>query len=78
VKKETRHFYFIIGIILLIMGGFSFVYGSLIPTKFFTINEIPSLFFQVLGVVFFISGIGLLLYLRTKKVTSAQKEPINP
>ncbi len=78
MKKETHHFYVIVGIMMMIMGGFSFVYGSIIPTTFFTINEIPSLIFRVSGVIFIVIGVGLLLYLRKHIDSTTEKEPNHP
>ena len=67
MKKESIHFYFVVGIILIIMGIFSLVYGFIIPTTFFTINEFPSLIFKISGIVFIVFGLGLMITMRKKK-----------
>jgi uncharacterized membrane protein len=62
MKKETRHFYFIIGIIFIVMGLASFTYGHIIPTVF-PRNTLPSLIFLVAGIIFIVVGIILALVL---------------
>jgi uncharacterized membrane protein len=63
MKKETRHFYFIIGIIFIVMGLASFTYGHIIPTVF-PRNTLPSLIFLVTGIIFIVIGVILVLVLR--------------
>ena len=80
MKKETKHFYFVVGLIFMIMGGFSLVYSAIIPTTFFTVNEIPSLIFRITGIIFIIIGLSLTIVMRKKTLVKKikNKETISP
>jgi protein-S-isoprenylcysteine O-methyltransferase Ste14 len=64
MKKETRHFYFIIGVIFIVMGIFSIIYGYIIPTQLFTRNDLPSWIFIITGVLLIVVGAILSILLR--------------
>jgi membrane protein implicated in regulation of membrane protease activity len=73
MENEKRRFYLIIGIILLFLGLFSFMYGSIIPTKYLPMNDLPSLIFKLSGVIFLIIGIIILVFMRKKSINHERK-----
>jgi drug/metabolite transporter superfamily protein YnfA len=75
MKKETSHFYFIIGVIFIVMGIFSIIYGYIIPTQIFTRNDLPSMIFIIAGVILIIMGVILTILLRKQwKIHQMQAE----
>ena len=75
MKKEIIYSYTIIGMILIITGIFSFVYGYIIPTENFPINNLPNLFYRILGIIFIIFGLILVTFLKKREM---QKKMIAP
>jgi len=63
MEKEKQHFYFIIGIMFILMGIFSLFWGVIIPTLF-TRNDLPQLIFYILGIVLIILGSIISILLR--------------
>ncbi len=67
MKQEVIHFSLIVGTILLIMGAFSLIYGFIIPTQSFPMNDPPSILFKTMGVFFIIVGLLLVFFLRKRQ-----------
>jgi uncharacterized membrane protein HdeD (DUF308 family) len=76
MNEEKKHFYFLSGIILIIVGLVSLTYSYIIPTTAYPYNAPASLTFMILGILFIIIGI-ILIILRGISHSSQKKEDEN-